>query len=139
LARLRQVESQAKGRSTIQRHVSTWKPLGRILSPSRTVSLGAHTPHWLLQGVFHHLHPPPEDLCGPFEEATFLRRAVGPYQREPRNAATQWLQKVCATLLILTTSFLHSHAQDHLQGLDEDVPRAPVDVLSAVISASPPF
>ncbi len=133
------MESQAKVLSTIQRHLSTWKPLGRIFSQSMTVSFGAQTPRWPLQGCSTTSTSQPNVSLLPLDEVAFLVRAVDPDQLEPRKTAAQWLQEVFAALVIQETGLMHQHMEDQTQGVDEHVPFTPFHFLATVIPASPPF
>jgi len=133
------VESQAKVRSTIQRHFNTWKPLGRIFSQSRMASLRHPDASQAAPRVLDDLYLPAEGFLDPLNKATLVVRTVRPDQLESRKAALERFQEVFATRMILDVGLVDEDVQDQPICIDEQMPLATFDFFAPIVAAKPPF
>ncbi len=95
--------------STIQRHLRTWKPLGRIFSQSITASLGAQTPRRPLQGCSTISTSQPSVALTHSTKPPFLYATHGPNELEPREATLERPEQLFATVMILDIGLMHQH------------------------------
>ena len=89
--------------------------------------------------MFHDLDLPAKRCLDPLTEAFLLVSAIGPDQRQTREASSQRSQLLLAPTSVLDLGFLHQYVQDHPSGVDEQMPLAPFDFLAAIEAADPPF
>jgi hypothetical protein len=86
-----------------------------------------------------------DDLDGPSQSSldpVFAAPAVAgvnPQMRKARQAAVLVTQDDACSVTIHDVGRMHDGAQDQSSGIDQEVAFAPIDLLTAVIAAGPPF
>jgi hypothetical protein len=104
-------------------------------------ALGEHVEAFQALEPFDHLEadfaPGPQ---GPHPSREITRIGLlGPHQPEPGQPVTEDLQAMVSALALLPVGGRHDHRQPEAQGIDEDMPLAPLDLLGPVHAAAPPF
>ena len=88
--------------------------------------------------AFDNLNNPPEHPSGPIYKSPGIT-SIYPDSLQPPESAAQLLQDQTTTVAILDVGGVHHHNQDQAEGIDQQVPFTPRNLLSSVITAVPPF
>jgi hypothetical protein len=65
--------------------------------------------------------------------------AINPYSFQPPKSVSKFLQNQPTAIAILNVSGVYYHNQNQPEGINEQVPLTPGNLLSSVITAAPPF
>ena len=105
--------------------------------PFHHPTLGQH--HKAMQLVaLDNLNDSPERVSGPSHKCPGIA-TIDPDPLQPSKSIAQFLQDKPASITILNVGRVYHHDQDQPQGINEQVPLTPRNLLSSIITAAPPF
>jgi hypothetical protein len=84
------------------------------------------------------LHEPPECSLSPVNESAGVT-AIRPDSSKPSPSTAQLLQNQSCAIPILDVSRMYNHHQNQAEGIHENVPFTPRNLLSCVVASVPPF
>ena len=107
------------------------------------------------EGTFHHptswqyretmqvatldnLSDPSECPSGPIHECPGIV-SIHPYSLQPPKSIAQFLQNEPPSIAIPDVGGMHHHNQNQAEGINEQMPFTPGNLLSSIITAVPPF
>ena len=88
--------------------------------------------------AFDDLQDPVPQFLGPLDQFAGVA-PIGPDQLESRELPDQLGQHQLGPVAVLEMGGMHDHGQKQAQGVYNDVPLAPFDLLAGVIAPRPPF
>ena len=115
------------------------KAAGADLLPIDHCILGSPDASQAAPGMFHNLDVPSQLRLDPLAEAFLLVCAIRPDQLETRKDPFERCKQALAAAVVLDVGFMHEYMQDQPIGIDQQVALAPLDLLAAIVTASPPF
>jgi len=91
----------------------------------------------VIASLYNLQHPTAYGLR-PFDEFTRIP-SVCPNELQSRVLPTEFAKHELGTVAILNVGSMDDHGQDQAQGIDDQVPLAPLDFLARVVPSRPPF
>jgi hypothetical protein len=88
--------------------------------------------------AFDDLQDPVTHFLGPLDQFPGVS-SIGPDQLEPRELSDQLGQHQLGPVAVLDMGGMHDDGQKQAQGVYDNVPLAPFDLLAGVVAARPPF
>lgn len=88
--------------------------------------------------AFDDLQDPVTHFLGPFDQFPGVS-PIGPDQLQPGELPDQFRQHQLGPVAVLDIGGMHDNGQKQAQGVYDDVPLAPFDLLAGVVAARPPF
>jgi hypothetical protein len=118
-----------------------------LTQPSILAQPTKGTFHYPASGQYHetmqvttldNLNNPSECASGPTHKCTGIT-SIHPYSFQPPKSVSKFFQNQTTTITILNVGCVYYHNQNQAEGINEQVPLTPRNLLSSVITAAPPF